>query len=74
MPKASNLTPGPQRYDTKALNQGNKLISEHPSLAAQVRGTFSQDGRFKEYYSNAYKVTNPNIGPGAHNELANFRK
>ena len=72
--KTTNLTPNPQRYDAKVTNQGSALLGDHPSLASCVRGTFSHEGRFKDYYQNAYRISNPNVGPGAHEDVLNFRK
>ena len=75
MARAANQTPTPLRYDTKVTNSGDKLIGAGgPTIGEQVRGTFAHAARFRDYKANAYVRSNPQVGPGAHEDLANFRK
>jgi hypothetical protein len=39
-----------------------------------LRGTFGKNERFQEYRINAYRKSNPNIGPGVHRDQENFDK
>ena len=67
--RLANQTPTPLRYDTRVTNSGQKLIGTGGlTVNDQVRGTFGNDARFRDYKANAYVRSNPQVGPGAHED------
>ena len=72
--KVTNQTPTPQQYENKVTNTGRNYLGSSTSINEQIRGTFGRDNRFRNYKINAYIISNPNLGPGTHEDHANFRK
>jgi len=48
--------------------EGRTLLDNKPKVGELVRGTFSQDDRFRDYNYNAYIRSNPQVGPGSHKD------
>ena len=38
-----------------------------------MRGTFGQDRRFRHYKALAFSKSNPNLGPGTHDDFVSFK-
>lgn len=55
---------------SRKIDEGVKPLN----CVEQVRGTFGQDERFRDYQINSLVRTNPSVGPGNYNAIENFRK
>ena len=73
--KNCNQTPPPGHYTPNCTKYGMPLLHKYgdPSLNECLRGTLSIDKRFRHYKAFAYSKSNPNIGPGSHNDSLSFK-
>lgn len=73
--KQCNQTPPPGHYTPSCTNEGSKLLHEfgNPSFNECMRGTFGQDKRFRHYKALALSKSNPNLGPGTHDDFVSFK-
>jgi hypothetical protein len=69
-----NKSPSPSQYNIERTVEGKSLLTlkGKSTLQEQIRGTISRDGRFKDYNYNAFKRSNPIIGPGSHDDDINY--
>ena len=70
-----NKSPSPSQYVIDRTVEGKALMGSKGgvTLQEQVRGTISREGRFKDYNYNAFKRSNPIVGPGSHDDDINYQ-